>query len=104
MPELSGGIPPGHGPVSVNDPVRLVRLGELDDAVAADRPWVRRVPYARYLMGEGGTVPSSIRPDGLHVDPDAVPAMMVAGFEAELAAAYRAVAGVGASLTTWSSA
>jgi peptidoglycan/LPS O-acetylase OafA/YrhL len=102
-PETTGPLP-GAGEPVINDPARLPRMNVLTDAAVAGRPSVRIVPYARHLAGPDGRIPTDVRPDGLHVAAAAVPGVMAAGFESELAAAYRALAAPGAPRTAWSAA
>jgi hypothetical protein len=57
---------PGEGPISLNDPARTARLNDLNDAAVPRSPLAVLFPYAEHLMRPDGTVPTSIRPDGLH--------------------------------------
>jgi len=82
---------PGDGPPYMNDPVRASRLNDLDSGVLARHPLARHVPYTALLEGSSGTVPTSIRPDGLHLARAGADQLAPALLDL-LATTYRAVA------------
>jgi peptidoglycan/LPS O-acetylase OafA/YrhL len=58
---------PGEGPITLNDPPRTTVLNQLNDAAVPQSALAVLFPYAQHLMRADGTVPKSIRPDGLHL-------------------------------------
>ena len=50
-------------------------------------------PYAERISNPDGTVPKSLRPDGVHVLPEVVPGLMDRGLEGDLRGAYQQVTG-----------
>jgi peptidoglycan/LPS O-acetylase OafA/YrhL len=67
-------IPP-RTDLAVNDPARQERFNALLDRVAATRPFVRVLPYARF-MATWPDGPFALRVDGLHVDDTTAPAVL----------------------------
>jgi peptidoglycan/LPS O-acetylase OafA/YrhL len=93
--ESLGTALPGEGPVTLNNPGRTARLNELDAAVIAGHPLVEHWPYAEQLQGIDGTVPTSIRPDGLHLSVDGVATIADRWLFTALDQAFDAVVGRG---------
>jgi peptidoglycan/LPS O-acetylase OafA/YrhL len=88
------GIPivPGMGPMKMNDAGRTRRINELTTSVVRGVSLAEMVPYAERISAPNGTVDPAIRPDGLHLRPEAVPAIMNGGLEADLRTAYQRAA------------
>lgn len=84
---------PGSGPFKMNDAGRTRRLNELSAAAVRGLPLVAMAPYAERISGPDGTVPDSIRRDGLHLNQSVIPGIMDRGLEADLSAAYQQVVG-----------
>ncbi len=82
---------PGQGPVTLNDPPRTTRINQLNQAGVPGHAMARLWPYAARLTGPDGTVPTRIRPDGLHLSEVGIAEVSEAWLFDELAAAYRAV-------------
>jgi hypothetical protein len=60
---------PGSGPVTINDAGRAERLNELDQRAFGVASLAVRLPIARHIA----SLPAGGRPDGLHIDPAALP-------------------------------
>jgi hypothetical protein len=71
-----------------NDPARASRVNELDRQVIAQHPSVRIVSYAEQLVGPDGTIPTSERPDGLHLNAETVRRLTDTWLFAELGRRY----------------
>lgn len=84
---------PGSGPFKMNDAGRTRRLNELTASAVRGLPLAAMARYAERISGPDGTVPDSLRRDGLHVNQAAVPGIMDRGLEADLRAAYQEVVG-----------
>jgi len=85
-------IVPGTGPIKMNDAGRARRLNDLTASVVRGISLAEMVPYAERISAPNGSVDPAIRPDGLHLRPDAVPAIMNKGLEADMRAAYQRAA------------
>jgi hypothetical protein len=90
-PAIQTGNPdvPGTGPIKMNDAGRTRRLNELTAAVVGGLPLTAMAPYAERISNPDGSVPASIRPDGVHLRQDAVAGIMDRGLEADLRTSYR---------------
>jgi len=86
-------IVPGTGPIKMNDPGRTRRLNDLTNSVVRGISLAEMVPYAERISRPDGSVDTSIRPDGLHLRPEVVPAIMNNGLEADMRIAYQRAAG-----------
>jgi hypothetical protein len=82
---------PGAGPLTINDAARARRLNDRNRALLPRHPGSRLVPYAELITGPDGSISRELRPDGMHLDPDEIPALMRAGLETILRDAYREV-------------
>jgi hypothetical protein len=82
---------PGEGPVTMNDAGRARRFNDLNASVVASHPLVRLVPYAEFISEPDGSVSNALRPDGLHVNPASLAALMPRGLEAIFRDGYRSV-------------
>jgi hypothetical protein len=89
--QFPGGTFPGSGPLSMNDAGRTRLLNDRNRALVASHPRTRMVAYAEMISNPDGSVSRDLRPDGMHVVPEAVPGLMRAGLEATLRDAYRDV-------------
>jgi peptidoglycan/LPS O-acetylase OafA/YrhL/lysophospholipase L1-like esterase len=89
--QMIGGPVPGHGPVTMNEPARTTRINQLDDGSIPRSPFAALWPFAARLAGSDGNIPTSIRPDGLHLSEAGVREISDAWLFDELAAAYRSV-------------
>ena len=89
--QLGGGDLPGSGPVTLNDPERTAHLNAMDSQRAAGHPMAVIWPYTAQLAGPDGEVPKSVRPDGLHVSPEAMATIADRSLFDALATAYRTV-------------
>jgi len=82
---------PGTGPIKMNDAGRAMRLNQLTASVVSGVPQTVMTPYSARISNPDGTVPTAIRPDGVHLSPSAVPAIMNGGLEADFRASYQQV-------------
>ena len=89
--QFAGWNPPGSGPLTINSSSRTALLNELNRRLVGRHPLVRLVPFAELISRPDGTVDERVRPDGLHVAPEAVPGLMVGGLEDLLRTSYSAV-------------
>ena len=69
--ERIGKTPRGEGPVSLNDAARWKILDGLDTTAFEGRTTALRWSYTDTIANGSGAIPTSVRPDGLHLD-DAV--------------------------------
>ncbi|MEO7555635.1 MAG: acyltransferase family protein, partial [Acidimicrobiales bacterium] len=93
-PSYDGFDTPGVGPITMNNATRAQRYNDLTRAVVARYPFAAIVPYAERVARPDGSIDPAIRPDGLHILSAAIPAIMDAGLESDMASAYvRALAG-----------
>jgi len=92
-PGIQTGNPdyPGTGPIKMNDAVRTRRLNELTALAVRSVPLAQMALYAERISNPDGTVSASIRPDGVHLRQDVVPAIMDSGLEGDLRASYQQV-------------
>jgi hypothetical protein len=92
-PAIQTGDPtyPGTGPIKMNDAGRTRRLNDLTASVVASLPLTATASYAARISNPDGSVSTSIRPDGVHLAPAAVPGIMDRGLEADLRASYQQV-------------
>jgi hypothetical protein len=86
-------IVPGTGPIKMNDAGRARRLNDLTTQAVRGISLAEMVPYAERISAPNGTVDPAIRPDGLHLRPDAVPGIMNKGLEADMRASYQRATG-----------
>jgi hypothetical protein len=86
--EQLGTVFPGSGPVTLNDPGRAVLLNQLDAVVVRGHPMAIVWPYKSLLEGADGSVPSSVRPDGLHIAKEQVAPLAEGGLVDALERAY----------------
>jgi hypothetical protein len=63
-----GGPLPGSGAVTLNDPGRAAVVNEINAATVPRNPMAVLWPWRAHLEDPDGTIPPSVRPDGLHVD------------------------------------
>lgn len=82
---------PGVGELTMNSAPRTAILNALGAEVVARHPIARVVAFDQYVARPDGTVDPAVRPDGLHVEPAAVPAIMDAGLAEAIESAYRDV-------------
>lgn len=90
-PRVSAATTPTIAKPTPPTTVAPTRLNQLTAAVVGGLPVTAMVPYAERISNPDGTVPSSIRPDGVHLKQEVVPGIMDRGLEADLRAAYRQV-------------
>lgn len=88
---LFGGVLPGSGPASSNDPARNARLNEIDASVMDPMAPVLRWDYEATLAGPDGVIDDALTIDGMHLDPEAALAVAPALLEA-LRVGYQEVA------------
>jgi peptidoglycan/LPS O-acetylase OafA/YrhL len=89
--EMMGGPAPGHGEATTNDPARAQAIARIDGEALAGHRGIARWPYAAALAGPDGRIPPDLRPDGLHVGPDAAVSIARERLLDLLADRYRAV-------------
>jgi peptidoglycan/LPS O-acetylase OafA/YrhL len=94
--QLGGGELPGTGPVTLNDPERAAHLNAMDRATVPVHPMATIWPYAAELAGPDGQIPQEVRPDGLHVSPEAMAQLADRSLFDALRTAYRTVIATGA--------
>ncbi|MFP5576858.1 MAG: acyltransferase family protein [Acidimicrobiia bacterium] len=89
--EMMGSPAPGHGEATTNDPARTQAIDRIDGEALAGHPGIARWPYAAALAGPDGRIPPDLRPDGLHVGPDAAVSIARQRLLDLLADSYRTV-------------
>ncbi|MDP1821518.1 MAG: hypothetical protein Q8K58_16705 [Acidimicrobiales bacterium] len=89
--QIIGSPVPGEGPITLNDPPRTARRNEINSARVSRSPLAALWPYASRLAGPDGTIPTRIRPDGLHLSDEGVREIADAWLFDTLGAVYREV-------------
>jgi peptidoglycan/LPS O-acetylase OafA/YrhL len=89
--QMGGAEPPGSGPVTLNDPDRATRLNEMDRSTMPAHPMGVVWPYTAQLTGPDGHIDKSVRPDRLHVSPEAMATIADRSLFDALGDAYRTV-------------
>jgi peptidoglycan/LPS O-acetylase OafA/YrhL len=82
---------PGIGDLTMNSVVRARRFNEINASVVAEHPRARMVPFAEAVDLADGWIDPRLHTDGLHVDPDEVPALLDGELGRALRAAYQSV-------------
>lgn len=93
--QLGGGELPGSGAVTLNDPERAAHLNAMDRVAVQPHPMATIWPYAAQLTGPDGQIPEEVRPDGLHVSPEAMAQLADRSLFDALRSAYRSVIATG---------
>ena len=96
--QMIGQPVPGKGPITLNDPLRTVRLNELNGIGVPQSPIATLWPYAARLAGPDGTVSKRLRPDGLHLSAAGVEQVAAAWMFDVLGRSYRTVEARGQSV------
>jgi hypothetical protein len=92
VPKWNPANAPGSGPLTTNNPTRTRRLNEINRNVVSQIPGARIAPFAEAVDLSDGSVDPRLHPDGLHIDPAQVPAVMDAGLANQLRDLYRSIA------------
>ena len=75
----------------MNSVVRARRFNEINASVVAEHPRARMVPFAEAVDLPDGWIDPKLHTDGLHVDPNKVPALLDGELGRALRAAYQSV-------------
>jgi hypothetical protein len=89
--QLGGGDLPGQGPVALNNAERAAALNATDRQRIPTNPLATVWPYTAELAGPGGAISTDVRPDGLHVSPEAMAAIADRSLFDTMGRAYRSV-------------